>query len=837
MKPTVYLVAATVAMVFVAPASAQVDCANWNTEAFFKAATASDVISCLLVGADLEVRDGQRRTPLRLAAEAGNVEAITTLANAGADPNTRSSHGGDTPLSVLASNGTAETIRALLQAGADPNAQIAQGQMPPYSILDIYAALNKDAGTVKALIEAGADPNAREPNSGQTPLHKAARRGTAGIIASLLEAGADPNLLDRNRKTPWDLARDREDLKKSAVYWRLEGATSAHQQLDCAGWNTEAFFVAAEASEVARCVESGADLNARSKGGWMPLHTAAADSQPAVIKTLLRAGADPNALSRHGRAPLHMALAYDKFKAKDHNRDYEVAAALLEAGADPNEGSSGGGTPLHAAAGSGQLSAIRALLKAGAVVEVRTEYGHTPLDYAANEAVRALLVAGTDHATKEKSRTIMVIRDPAQVDCANWNTAAFFKAATKLDVTRCLEAGADPNVRDRNYHLYAPLHFVATVGYAGAVEALANRGADIGARAGNGETTLHIAALVENVGVVEALAKHGADLEARSRDGYTPLHRAAGRGFAKVVQALLEAGADPNARDENGRTSLHAVVDTGNAEAVAALLEAGADPNARDKRGRTPLHEAAISGDAEAVAALILAGADPNLRAGNGKTPLHYENNEAVRALLEWGGAVQTTTLSACANWNTRAFIAAAKPSDVTRCLQMGMYLEIRDGGGETLLYKAVMIGTAEVVNTLLEAGANPNVRDMICKTPLHWAASSWRSEVGMALLAEGADPTVRDADGNFPFDVVPSGIGDILRLQAEGFVFPSRGNRSGREIGGPLQTSFYSKLYQGKFSQVRRLFSPNPIPPACSESGDPLSAPSVPRRRPYRVR
>ena len=71
------------------PSPAQVDCANWNTAAFFKSAEASDVTLCLQAGADLEVRDVSGSTPLRLATEAGNLEAVTTLSNAGADPNTR----------------------------------------------------------------------------------------------------------------------------------------------------------------------------------------------------------------------------------------------------------------------------------------------------------------------------------------------------------------------------------------------------------------------------------------------------------------------------------------------------------------------------------------------------------------------------------------------------------------------------------------------------------------------------------------------------------------------------------------------------------------------------
>ena len=37
-----------------------------------------------------------------------------------------------------------------------------------------------------------------------------------------------------------------------------------------------------------------------------------------------------------------------------------------------------------------------------------------------------------------------------QVDCTDWNTAAFFDVAEITDVTRCLQVGANPNARDDN---------------------------------------------------------------------------------------------------------------------------------------------------------------------------------------------------------------------------------------------------------------------------------------------------------------------------------------------------------------------------------------------------
>ena len=72
---------------------------------------------------------------------------------------------------------------------------------------------------------------------------------------------------------------------------------------------------------------------------------------------------------------------------------------------------------------------------------------------------------------------VMVIATPvqnAQVDCADWGTLAFFKAAEISDVTRCLQAGANPNV----------LPLAVITGNAEAIAALAAAGAKLEARTG-----------------------------------------------------------------------------------------------------------------------------------------------------------------------------------------------------------------------------------------------------------------------------------------------------------------------------------------------------------------
>ena len=153
------------------PSAVQVqpDCAAWNSEAFFEAASAGDVRACL---------------------------------QAGADPNARGPYlssllgGYYTPLHSAAFWGHADVITALLEAGADPKARDNDGRTP------LHEADNADA--ITALLEAGADPNAREGEYGSTLLHSAAFWGHADVITALLEAGADPKARNKDGKTPYD---------------------------------------------------------------------------------------------------------------------------------------------------------------------------------------------------------------------------------------------------------------------------------------------------------------------------------------------------------------------------------------------------------------------------------------------------------------------------------------------------------------------------------------------------------------------------------------------------------------------------------------------------------
>ena len=169
------------------------------------------------------------------------------------------------------------------------------------------------------------------------------------------------------------------------------------------------------------------------------------------------------------------------------------------------------------------------------------------------------------------------------LDCAKWNTEAYFETASDQDVKACLEAGADLNARDG--HQNTPLHWAARKGNPAVIQMLMVAGADLNARGWQQETPLHSAARnYENPAVVVTLLAAGADPEARNYTKETPLHMAAGNWGLAMTQTLLAVGADPNARNGKQETPLHWAARNHESPAaktvVKALLAAGADPNA-----------------------------------------------------------------------------------------------------------------------------------------------------------------------------------------------------------------------------------------------------------------
>lgn len=115
----------------------------------------------------------------------GHADAVRLLLDAGADATIGDSKG-RTPLMLAASAGDAAMVACLLAHGAD----VALTDPDGYSATHWLCVRGDHSAVLALLLDAGADINART-NFGSTPLIIAAKYGYAGCAVLLIDRGGD----------------------------------------------------------------------------------------------------------------------------------------------------------------------------------------------------------------------------------------------------------------------------------------------------------------------------------------------------------------------------------------------------------------------------------------------------------------------------------------------------------------------------------------------------------------------------------------------------------------------------------------------------------------------
>ena len=365
----------------------------------------------------------------------------------------------------------------------------------------------------------------------------------------------------------------------------------------------------------------------------------------------------------------------------------------------------------------------------------------------------------------------------------------------------------------------APLVDAAKAGDKAAAVALIEKRVDVNAPEPDGTTALHWAAHNGDVDLVQRLIRAGANPKAVNDFGATPMSEAAVLADPALLGALLEAGANVESPNGDGQTALMVVARTSRVDAAKLLLKHGANVNAVEKwRGQTALMWAAAQSQPAMVRELIAAGANVNARStvndwgrqvtaepraiyrpAGGLTPLLYAAREGcvdcIAALVAGGAEInlpdpENISPLLLAVINMRFDAAAA-------LIERGANPNHIDFWGRAPLYAAVDLNTIprggrpdrpvldkttalQVVEKLLEAGANPNAQlklpppfrnvgndrglDGILttgSTPLLRAAKALDAPAIRALLAKGADLSIANSRGITPL-MAAAGLGSV---------------------------------------------------------------------------
>ena len=248
-------------------------------------------------------------TALMYAARQGQLNAVTALADAGANLNVVDPEG-STAIVIAIINAHYEVAARLAEKGADPNIGDAAGMAALYAAVDMMhpASLTNrppQVGTgrlsaadlVIVLLKNRADPNVvlkapllmRQHNAGDgslgagaTPLMRAAKALDVDIMKALLEHGANPSLALANGTSTFSVA--------------LSGRGARTLTPDAPMFQA-----------VRLLLDHGADVNAAGANGATLLHQSV-DRGPAFVRMLVERGAKLDLKDASGRTPLDIAL-------------------------------------------------------------------------------------------------------------------------------------------------------------------------------------------------------------------------------------------------------------------------------------------------------------------------------------------------------------------------------------------------------------------------------------------------------------------------------------------------------------------------------------------------
>jgi uncharacterized protein len=270
-------------------------------------------------------------TALLIAARDGQLDAVRSLVESGANVNQVSAGDRSSSLVISIANGHFTVAKYLVEHGANPNLVNIDGLSPLWATVNMrYAPISWAPNPrideeidalqlIKALLDHGADPNGQtlkrklwfSPTShdqtwvdpkGSTAFFRAAASSDVEAMKLLVAHGADPNLPSLGGTTPLIVA--------AGLGWVGNFSSNAPGQ-----WMNAVKF----------CLEHGADVNAVDAKGYTALHGAAIRGDNDLVLYLIDKGAKIDAVTKAGDTVADMANG-----PFEHAIPHPDTAALLE---------------------------------------------------------------------------------------------------------------------------------------------------------------------------------------------------------------------------------------------------------------------------------------------------------------------------------------------------------------------------------------------------------------------------------------------------------------------------------------------------------------------------
>ncbi|DAZ94673.1 TPA: hypothetical protein N0F65_002382 [Lagenidium giganteum] len=434
---------------------------------------AAAVQMLLANGADVNDDATENTTSLALASELNQSAIVQLLVAAGADVHGRG-RDGQSSVHHAARHGNLEMLDDLLAAGASVHSRCHRG----HTALHVAAA-HGEQPIVERLLECQACVRAITLD-GNTALHLAAERGYVDIARLLLRRDASTSVQNKEGETPCDVAT-RHHLSDRFHYSSQIAAMLRDQQRAPILAQLERDPEALEIDILFR----DEDVNVEYCHSPL-LHHAITMRHQNLTCSMIKRGADLNAPTRSGRVPLRRVIS---------SRMDAVGELLVRHGADIHQGTGVPNFLLHATECS-CVRTLQALVDRRARDQPSSDVGLTALMFAVGrnrlDAARILVKSS--------------VLDTSAVDIRGW-TPLF--VCVNDDLAELLvEHGVAWDAVDRQG--LTALHRAAEQNWTSRVRWLVARGQPVDSLSTGGETALQVARRVGNLDVVETLLQLGA---------------------------------------------------------------------------------------------------------------------------------------------------------------------------------------------------------------------------------------------------------------------------------------------------------------------------------------
>ncbi|XP_013141938.1 PREDICTED: serine/threonine-protein phosphatase 6 regulatory ankyrin repeat subunit A [Papilio polytes] len=602
---------------------------------------------------------------------------------------------GELPLELALRGRSASIATTLLQHCADPDARGPRGRTLLHRAVD-----SRDAFSAKFLVDNGADTSLTTKEEGDTVLH---------LIAALTSSSCEPDTMEQMVEIAETVVAKGADINRQ----NRKGYTPLHQSV--ISRNLKIFDLLLK--------QPNLDTNLRTLADeHPPLYYALVDDRRASIsssETLVMNGSNPFDTPVTNKN----AFTEDPVEGKTENIiERGFAAKLLEKGCQPNPLYSGSGDSLLHILIQGWFedSAVFLVSHLNGDLNHGNEAGVTALHAACASGLTRLTAALLEHGARHNLQTAygeqedtVYRQTPLHLAVLNNHEGAVLAI---LEHKKLIEKGemaaADrsnvsllPNLNMKNSEGDTPVSLALTEGHKNLVKPLIEGGADPNVRNGKGFTALHQAIVEEDSRIAIYLLDQGADMDALTEAGETPLQLAIHCRLGLVVEALCVRGVDMSRLDAHGVPPLWAALDSGQEEVASILVRNGADADCwgpgPDGCLQTLLHKAIDENKESLATFLIRSGCDV----------------ECARRAAAGGEGAE---------------LAAERHTPLHLCCTWGL---------------------SDVIQTLLEHGANINSKDAEGKTPLHIAIENQHAGIISLLLSQpGIDLSARDNKGVSPF-------------------------------------------------------------------------------------